>query len=419
MGRRFWGSCDDGKYVRRGFWAYWISFFRVSLSQREFAEIVRRAFEESGSPGLEYREAEFALKFPGRDASVFLHNSYANFCSSPLSARSEVVSRLVAGFTATRDIHGDFAAARSHLMPAVRDAAYESLSQLLSGKEELDPGKKWQYRPLVDDLIVGLVYDTEHTITTVNHNKLNQWETGLDDALKIAKENLWERADPQRLTGKGGMYWGEWRDSYDSSRMLLTEFIYRLDVDGDPVAYIPNRDALMVTGKRNTAGLRVILNAGVETHFKSGHPLSPDLFLLENGVWKTYIPEDPALQEIWRSTRRNRDAADYSHQKQLLDKLQGSDGVFVGRFMMFKSKDGVEFSACVWTKDVDTSMPRTEFVGLVTQVESKERVLVRWDDVMSVAGNLLEPDPRLIPPRYRARQFPSDEQMAQLRRVAK
>jgi hypothetical protein len=189
------------------------------------------------------------------------------------------------------------------------------------------------------------------------------------------------------------MYWGEWGDSYDSSRMLLTEFIYRLDVDGDPVAYIPNRDALMVTGKRNTAGLRVILNAGAETHFKSGHALSPDLFLLENGVWKTYIPEDPALQEIWRSTRRNRDAADYSHQKQPLDKLQGSDGVFVASFMMFKSKDGVEFSACVWTKDVDTSMPRT--------------------------GNLLEPDPRLIPPRYRARQFPSDEQMAQLRRVAK
>ena len=108
-------------------------------SQREFAEIVRRAFEESGSPGLEYREAEFALKFPGRNASVFLHNSCANFCSSPLSARSELVSRLVAGFTAIPDIHGDFAAARRHLMPAVRDAAYESLSQLLSGKEELDP----------------------------------------------------------------------------------------------------------------------------------------------------------------------------------------------------------------------------------------------------------------------------------------
>jgi hypothetical protein len=222
----------------------------------------------------------------------------------------------------------------------------------------------------------------------VNQNNLSEWEVGLDDALKIAKENLWERTDPQRLTGKGGIYWGEWGDSYDSSRILLTEFIYRLDLDGDPVAYIPNRDALMVTGKRNTAGLRVILNAGAESHFKSGHPLSPDLFLLENGVWKTYIPEDPALQQIWRSTRRNRDAADYSHQKQLLDKLPGSEGVFVASFMMFKSKDGVEFSACVWTKDVDTSIPRTDFVGLVTQVESKERVLVGWDDVMSVAGNL-------------------------------
>jgi hypothetical protein len=161
------------------------------------------------------------------------------------------------------------------------------------------------------------------------------------------------------------------------------------------------------------------VSAGAETHLKSGHPLSPDLFVLENGVWKTYIPEDPALQEIWRSTRRNRDAADYSHLKQLLDKLPGSEGVFVASFMMFKSKDGVEFSACVWTKDVDTSIPRTDFFGLVTQVESKERVLVGGDDVMSVAGNLLERDPRLMPPRYRARQFPCDEQMAQLRRVAK
>jgi hypothetical protein len=82
------------------------------------------------------------------------------------------------------------------------------LSQLLNGKEEPDPGKKCQYRPLVDDLIVGLVYDTEHSITTVNQNNLSEWEVGLDDALKIAKENLWERTDPQRLTGKGGIYWG-------------------------------------------------------------------------------------------------------------------------------------------------------------------------------------------------------------------
>jgi hypothetical protein len=80
-------------------------------SQREFAEIVRRAFEESGSPGLEYREAEFAMKFPGRDATVFLHNSYANFCSSPRSARNEVVPRLVGGFTAMPDIPRDFAPA--------------------------------------------------------------------------------------------------------------------------------------------------------------------------------------------------------------------------------------------------------------------------------------------------------------------
>jgi exosome complex RNA-binding protein Rrp4 len=80
---------------------------------------------------------------------------------------------------AGRRLHRDarhpwrFRSCATHLLPAVRDAAYEGLSQLLNGKEELDPGKR-QYRPLVDDLIVGLVYDTEYSITTVNQNNLNE-----------------------------------------------------------------------------------------------------------------------------------------------------------------------------------------------------------------------------------------------------
>jgi hypothetical protein len=106
----------------------------------------------------------------------------------------------------------------------------------------------------------------------------------LEEAFKAAKENLWEKTDPARLAAQGGgIYCGQWGDSYDSSRILFTELIYRLSVDGDPVAFVPNRDQFWVTGTDNLAGLAAILKGGVQSHFKQGHPLSPDLYVLVDG----------------------------------------------------------------------------------------------------------------------------------------
>jgi len=42
-----------------------------------------------------------------------------------------------------------------------------------------------------------------------------------------------------------------------------------------------------------------------------------------------------------------------------------------------------------------------------------------WDAAMPVAGSLLEEEAGLVPVRYRARQFPSEQQVAQLRRLAR
>jgi len=253
----------------------------------------------------------------------------------------------------------------------------------------------------------------------VNQKTLAEWGVSLDEALAVAKENLWDRTDPNRLAGQGGVYWGEWGDSYDSSRILLTEFIYRLDVDGDPVAFVPNRDSLMVTGKNSVAGLRIILKAGAESHFTQGHPVSPDLFVLEDGAWKTFIPEDPELRGIWRTARQRRDGLDYAQQKQILDEMPQREDVFIANYLVFKGEDGNTFSACVWPKDCDTSLPRAEVIGFALDEGGNDRLLVAWDAAVSVVGDLLVEESGLIPVRYRAREFPSDEQIAKLRQMAK
>jgi hypothetical protein len=273
----------------------------------------------------------------------------------------------------------------------------------------------------VSGLLVGLAYDSEHNITAVSKKQIEQWGVGLDEAFAAAKDNLWEKTDPNRLEGKGGVYWGQWGDSYDSSRMLLTELMYRLSVDGDPVAFVPNRDVLLVTGKDNVAGLNAILKTGAESHFNQGHPVSPDLYVLVDGVWKVYVPEDAALREMWLSLRRNRDALDYSQQKKILDESHEQQGIdtFVASFNIYEGKDGSVYSLCVWSNGVDSTLPRAERIGFVVSVEDNDMFVVPWDAAMPVAGSLLEEEAGLVPVRYRARQFPSEEQIAQLRALAK
>ena len=394
--------------------------FSRKPSQGEFAEIVIKAFAESGVSGVEYRDADFALKVPGRDATIFLHNSYSNYCMVPRSGRKEIVSKLVASFGSTPEIPADFASARAGLMPVIRDAAYYSLTELLTRKDaSADPGLEWQCKPFASGLLAGLAYDGEHSITSVNRKTLEGWGVGMDQAFAAAKDNLWEKTDPNRFVGQGGLYWAEWGDSYDSSRMLLTELIYRLSVDGDPVAFVPNRDVLLITGKNNVAGLRVMLKTGSESHFKQGHPVSPNLYVLVDGAWNLYMPDEPELRAMCVVNKRHRDALDYQQQKQLLDKFheRSGDDCFVASYKIYEHPDGTVYSACVWSNEVDSSLPRAEKIAFVVDVENKDMFTVPWDAALPIVGDLLEEEPGLTPVRYRAREFPSAEQIGRLRRL--
>jgi hypothetical protein len=390
------------------------------VSRKEFAEIVIRAFAESGIDNLEFREAEFALKIPGKESTVFLHNSYSDFATAPRSERRAIIARLVASFTSIPEIPKNFAAAKASLMPVVRDAAYYSLSRLLTRKHKSeDTELEWQSEKFASGLVLGLAYDTEHSITSINQKLLTEWGVDIKEAFTAAKDNLWEKTDPSKMVGQNGVYMAEWHDSYDSSRMMLTELIYRLQVDGDPIAFVPNRDAFWVTGKDNLPGLRAVMKAGSESHFNLGHSLSPDLYVLVDGKWELYIPEDAELKSQWRLTRMRRDYLDYDQQKKLLDQIHEDTGedYFVASYTVFERPDKTHQSICVWTRDVDSSLPKTDAIAFILDAESKDMFVVPWERAVEVVGGLLHEESELIPVRYRAREFPDKEQVKQLRQM--
>jgi len=391
-------------------------------NRADFTQMMIRAFQKAGMQEVEPGESDFSLKV-GEGATVFLSNVYSNYCSARRGARQLVITEFVtaaASVSTLPSIPSDFASVKQSLMPVIRDASYFGLVQLMNRKDgKDDPGLQVLTKDLVGGLVVGLAYDTERNITSINRNMLEPWGVSSDEAFKAARENLWEKTDPSRLAGQGGVYWGEWADSYDSSRILLTELIYRLVVDGDPVAFVPNRNQLWVTGTDNLAGLSAILKGGLESHFKQGHPISPDLYRLVDGSWTEYFPKEQSLRELLVPIQRGRAAIDYAQQQKLLNEIHEKEGieVFVSSYKIYESV-GSAYSACVWPNDVDTSLPRAERIAFVLDIDGKDHLMVPWEAAQSVVGDLMEREAELTPVRYRARQFPSAEQLGKLRQLA-
>ncbi len=401
-----------------------LEHFSRKPNRPEFVQMVMRALEKAGVEKVEKIPGEFALKVGDGDSTVFLSNVYSNYCSAPRSARSAVLAEFVsaaAGIPALPVIPSEFAAAKPSLMPAVRDAAYFSifrLMQLRNGKAER--GLDVVTKPFAGGLVIDLVYDTERNITSINRDCFEKWGVTLDEAFAAAKDNLWERTDPGRMEGQGGVYWSQWGDSYDSSRILLPELIYRLAVDGDPVAFVPNRNELWVTGTKNSAGLAAILKNGVESHFKRGHPLSPDLYVLRDGTWQQFIPEEKSLRDLWWTLKMRRDQIDYAQQQELLNAIHEKEGtdIYVAGYMVLEPKEGAAYSVCVWTDGVDSTLPQAENIAFMVDPEGGDHFVVRWEVAAPIVGDLLEKETEFIPVRYRAREFPDGEQIEKLRRLA-
>lgn len=395
--------------------------FHRSLNRERFVKRILREFQEAGAEYLNYNESEFSITIGAEDNRAFLNNVFADCRDADEESRQATINHFVATFLNIASVPTSFVSVRQHVLPIIRAHCYDSLFRLHLMVEGSHNSKHdWVWQPLSEDLALGLAYDSEHSLSMVNQEMLKNWNEPFDGVFRVAKENLRDRTDPDGFVEQQrGVFLGCWNDSYDSSRMLLTEYIYRLSVEGSPVAFLPNRNRLWITGDMDTEGLRRILEAGKKSHFEEGRPLSPNLYILADGTWTLFVPEEPALRELCLSIKRDREALDYHQQKESLEKLheQEKTDIFVASYAVVeKQQDKPQYSVCVWTKGVDSLLPRTDRIVFVIDSERKDFISVCWDVAISVLQDLMEQQPELRPVRYRVRSFPDEVQLAQLRR---
>ena len=84
-------------------------------------------------------------------------------------------------------------------------------------------------------------------VMSVSFDQLSDWGVTLDEALAIARENLWKMSNEPFSEVAPGVYFAEWGDAFDAARMFLHDLIWQLKVSGDHVVVIPARPGRSMT----------------------------------------------------------------------------------------------------------------------------------------------------------------------------
>lgn len=423
------------------------------------------ALQAAGVEGLAYDSEGFSLRVAGVGPEDSVHFSLANAraefaATGSDDERGAVLARYVHFLAASPGGPGSnpdaagavpalYADARAGRLPVVRSRmTAEGLRlQMAAGNASggaagdapasgTPPVVPFTSELLAEFLAVSLSYDTPTTITFVPAATLEGWGLTLGEALELARENLaaisadwaWERLAP-------GLWRSPWRDNHDAARLLLSPEIFApLGLRGRPVAVAPHRDALLVCGSEDDAALAA-LAFHAEEEIKQPRRLSPATLVLGGADrWSPFLPPpgSPARAGLRRCELLAR-KLDADEQGPFVERLLAARGedVFVARLdlavpppaweaapKLTGEAAGEMFSSAVWTRGVDTLLPRAERVFFMDlDLPEADQLLgwAPWERVETVAGGRLHPDPRFTyPGRFRAADLPDAGQLAAL-----
>jgi len=390
--------------------------FGATPTKNELAKKVLVALR-AAHPGDNFAYDESQYQIRGKGSLVMnLDNLYLDYCRSTRNERQTQIERFIAGMTA-EDIPDSFLDAQPNLLPVLRHLAGLELS-LLSMDEERQKGDfftQFAMQPFSEELAIGIAFDSEVSIQQVGNKTLETWGKTLDEVLAVALDNLRHKAAPKFEEISPGFFVSQFDDYYDASRLLLPELAWQLPLNGNPVAMVPNRICLLITGDRDEAGLEAMLATAEGLLRDQSRPLGTEMFRLDGTAWTPWKPSG-AVEIRLHDLRIQMRAGDYKAQQEVLSataERRGED-VFVATFGLTKQpNDDRIFSYSVLTKSVHTWLPKTDRV-CANDLDTKEQLMVPWSVFESAAGDILEPMSYVLP-RYRVAKDLGQQQLEILR----
>ena len=348
----------------------------------------------------------------GARFEFFLNNARRDFCKAEAADRYDVLLSYVAASTTVSESIASPANA-DNLMPAVRARSYFATLDLQSILDGRTPGDFESVQSLGSDIVVQIARDSETMLAYLTTDGIAKTKMSPPQALQAALTNLRKRSSAHWLEVGSGLYVSNWHDSYDASRLLLTDMIRQLSLKGDPVAMAPDPDTLLVTGSADIPNLLQMSKLAKKYLQDATRPLSGQAIILQGDQWVDFIPEDRKLQPLV-NVQRERLYVDYDQQQSMLQRHVGDD-IFVAKYdLLDHEKLGGLRSYATWPESVHTLLPRTDLVGFIKD-DSDDMMLVPWAIAQQIVGKRMSPTD-WYPPRYEVTSFPTTDELAALKR---
>jgi uncharacterized protein YtpQ (UPF0354 family) len=223
---------------------------------------------------------------------LFLDNGYAAYREQPMALEAVVRRQLAA-------LHELLAPPSERtILAMIKPADYVS-----AVRQQLDQvghdGKSLPlvYRPLNDDLVVVLAFDSAAGIQMLTPDDAAAAEMSELDLYRLALRNLAAHVAAQQLrvqrldAGSTAAVYGLGLDqTYEASVLLLDDYWKApgFAVAGEIVAFVPTRDRVLVTGSADAEGLRVAAALTQTWYAEGGYAISPHGYVYRAGRWERY-----------------------------------------------------------------------------------------------------------------------------------
>jgi hypothetical protein len=392
-----------------------LDLFRGSKDEqiaKRFISVMRALGE---SRRLEFDSKEFLIRKFDADGSAAgnasLHNLRYELKKASVGEQDAIYLKYARSSVEERDESATYENTKPRLGVLLKDAGYPEYISLLNRVElSGEEGRPMLWRPVTSDVIACCIEETEVSLRFLTEADIEKWRVPVDQVFADALANV--RAKPCEWRAYGAAHGVAAPDSYIAARLLCDESILALAVRGRPVAVVPDRDTLFVTGSEDEEGLAGLAILVEQQLKEANRRISARPMELTKGGWQPFEPPASVRNSFARSARML-DAEYWEGFQAALEKdLSARDqDIFVARLSVYTENDtGVAHSMVVWSKDVDSIFPVADRVHFYEGKDKPTRVAL-WADVMRVMGPFMK-NLEGLPVRYRVNAFPNAEQMA-------
>lgn len=379
-------------------------YLGLKPTMTRFVAQLLRSFPRGEAKEWVFDEAEGVLQHHS-GTQINLQNMFLEYCASKRPGRGDLIRKYAdLANVPSAEIPSLWVAAAKNIYPVVRSQFVETTIEI---KRRNDPRCYSQSvaTPLAGDLQVRLVYDFGNYLSYVTEKHIAIWGQSESDVRERALANLAKLEKPEWVDSGTGFFQLASPMSFNESMLLFDRVVDQLPFQQNAVLIPCNRGILLAADGRSMSALQSMLSEAIRCHEQEPWPMTATLCTRVKGQWQEFRASDDTARVAHNLFVIDR-ATFYTDQKGALDNFHAETGrdVFTASCLV-RAREEINESICVWTQDVTSLLPVTDFIALTPTDEAIKSKLVRWQNVLDICGYRMQPTSE-SPTRFLVETFP-------------